>query len=84
MWDKVKRIGVAIGMLVIALLGGLVAHFKRKADKEERRADMAQLQTDIYKEAESVQQEIKKRQEEASQATSSDIDTAIADWNNGV
>lgn len=84
MWDKIRRVVAAIGMLAIALLGWLAAHFKRKADKEERRADTAELQADIYKEAERVQQDIKKRQEEASQATSSNIDTAISEWNNGV
>lgn len=84
MLEKVKRVLAGIGIALVALLAWLTGHFKKKAEREERRADSAELQNDVYKKAEDAMASIREAQDEAAHATGTDVDTAIDAWNDGM
>lgn len=84
MWEKVKRILAGIGIALVALLAWLTGHFKKKAEREEKRADMAEVQNDVYEKATEAQQSIRQQQEKAEQVTGTDVCSAIDAWNDGV
>lgn len=84
MMEKIKRVLAGIGIALVALLGWLAGHFKKKAEAAEKRANSMEVQVDVYEKANEAQQAIRAQQEKAKQDTSPDIATAIDDWNNGV